>query len=271
MLNIELRKSGRLPIEVFGTSPDALDSLSLESLRKRKVYEGNRAVEFGRLFEIDGDPADGQQVWSGDLARVSGIGYRMQSGWIRVDGDAGNYVGARMSNGTILVGGSVGNGLASEITGGLVHVRGNAGDDVGAAMAGTRTGQNGGTILVRGSVGHGAGRLMRRGMIAIEGNAGNCCGFLMRGGTIYAGGRFGKNAGAEMVRGTLIVNEAPEPIPPGFVAGGTLRMPVTRLVDAYLRENGFPDPQLSGREFCLFHGDGLHGGRGELLIIAKNV
>jgi formylmethanofuran dehydrogenase subunit C len=88
MLQIQLRQPGNLPIEVFGTSPDALRSLSLEDIRQHKVYVGNRAVEFGSLFEISGSSSDEQQLWNGELRNVSGIGYRMQSGWIQIDGTA---------------------------------------------------------------------------------------------------------------------------------------------------------------------------------------
>ncbi len=268
MLQIELRQSTNLPIEVFGTCPDAIVSLSLEDVRQHKVYAGNQAMDFGGLFEISGDPSGRQQLWMGELKNVSGIGYRMESGWIQIEGDAGNYLGARMSNGTIHVSGNVGNNCASEMTGGLFHVRGNAGNDLGAAMSGSHAGQNGGTILVEGSVGHSTGRLKRRGVIAISGDVGHCCGYMMRGGTIFAGGRVGRNPGSEMVRGTIILANELDGTQAGFVDGGCHAMPVVRLIQRHLQENGFGFQKMTAAKYRVFHGDRLYGGRGELLVAA---
>lgn len=268
MLVFKLRNSIRWPVEVFDTSPDALIALSLEKVQQQKVYAGNRAVTLESLFEISGDASDGLQHWQGNLQNVSGIGYRMKSGWIRITGNAGNCVGARMSDGAIHVDGDVGAWAGCEMSGGLVHVRGHAGNGVGAAWPGSATGQNGGAILIEGSAGNCLGQSMRRGVIAVTGDVGNCCGWLMRAGTILVGGEIGKNLGAEMRRGTIVLLRGQPKRPQGFDAAGTHPMPVTNLLDRYLCNLGLAFP-LDNPRYEVWHGDRLWGGRGELLI-ARN-
>jgi formylmethanofuran dehydrogenase subunit C len=267
MLKFELRQPVRLPVEVFGTSPDRLAALSLESVRQQKVYVGNRPVNLDSLFDVSGEASDCQQEWIGALQGVAGIGHQMTNGWIRITGDAGNHVGTRMTDGTIHAKGNVGNCVGSEMSGGLIHVRGNAGSAIGAALPGSRVGLNGGTILIEGSAGSSLGQSMRRGLIAVAGDVGNCCGNLMRAGTIVIGGGCGKNLGAEMIRGTIVSLQVSLPAPAGFEAGGVQPMLVVALIDRHLKALGMNMP-LSGKLFEIYHGDRLHGARGELLVAA---
>ncbi len=265
MLRFKLRQPDSGPVEVFGTSPDTLAPLSLETVRRHKVYAGNRALPLGELFEVSGDPAAARQHWSGDLATVDGIGYGMTFGQIAIDGHAGHHVGARMSGGTIRVQGNVADHPGCEMAGGLIHVQGNAGDGVGGAGSGSRNGQNGGAILIQGSAGNGAGQLMRRGVIAIAGDVGNCCGWLMRAGNIWVAGKTGNNIGAEMQRGTIVLMQDPGEPPPGFDPAGAHSMPVTDLLNRYLHHLGMA-MSFARRRYQVFHGDRLHGARGELLV-----
>lgn len=272
MLTIELRDTGspNVPIEVLGTSPDVLKSLSLDQVRRQKVYSGNRPAELGSLFEVHGDPASGQQVWCGETGRVSGIGYRMKSGWIRIEGNCGNWTGARMSDGTIQIGGNAGHWTGSEMSGGLVHVRGNTGHEAGGAMAGSPAGQNGGTLIVEGNAGNAVARMMRRGVIAVGGSVGNCCGYLMVAGTVVVCGDFGKNLATEMTRGTIILSPAKargDISPEGFDRGVQQALPVAgRLIRKHLLDCGFAVNWTDATTVEIWHGDRLRGSRGELWL-----
>ncbi len=268
MLTIRYHQSIDAPVEVFGTSPDRLALLSLETIRRQKVYAGNRAVAMDSLFEIDGDPSAGAQKWNGPLESVHGIGHGMKSGSIHVGGSCGNQTGVRMTGGVIQVDGNTGNELGCEMRGGLIHVLGDAGDGVGSNLAGGQNGQNGGDILIEGDAGHGTGQRMRRGVIAITGSAGNCCGWLMRGGTIVVGGRVGKQPGADLRRGTLVFLQPPGGRLSGFASAGVHAMPMVDLLERHLGNLGFTMP-LGQRRFELFHGDRLQGARGELLVAAE--
>lgn len=273
MLTFEFIGSPALPLEVFGTAPQMLESLSLEQVRQQTVWYGNKKRPLSEFFRVDGDAGDGHQQWTGDLSRVCGIGSGMESGWIQIAGDAGDYVGGRMTGGTVLVDGCVGDAVGIEMAGGLIHVRGDAGNDVGGVLEGSRRGMRGGTLLVAGSVGHRAGRMMRRGVLAVSGNTGNCCGYMMRAGTIVVAGQAGKNLALEMRRGTVILLD-PTQLPKvagndAFAAAGCVAFPVNRLLRDSLQQNGWADAGRLRDEGELFHGDLLYQGRGEILVAVE--
>ncbi len=267
MLTFELRHEICEPIEVFGLGPDYLAKLSLETVRQTRVYVANQSVKAADIFHVTGDPADGRQRWAGDLRRVAGIGNEMRSGWIQIESDVAGWLGAQMSDGIIQVAGNVGDHTGCEMTGGIIHVRGNVGSFCGSSLSGADNGQNGGAILVEGNAGDCLGQQMRRGIIAVAGEAGKCCGYLMRAGTILVGGQVGRNAGAEMVRGTIVAGALGKSTLRGFLSAGVQPMPVIALLRRTVSELGMvPPPIFSTDRFELYHGDLLHGGRGELLV-----
>lgn len=264
MLRFTVRPSGNLPIEVFGSAPDALSILSLQTIRQKKAFLGNRPVPLGELFEIEGDPASSHQVWRGDLGRVCGIGSRMAGGTIEINGSVGGYTGARMSAGQIVIFGNAGHGTGAALQGGLIHVQGDTGDQTGSNLAGGPA-MRGGTILVEGRAGNGTGQGMRRGVIAVRGETGDGAGYRMRAGTIVVGGTCGRHVGHDMIRGTVVMMQPESQPPAGFVWGGTHQLPVIPLLHDYLGRQGMALPMMAGRAWHLFHGDPLQGSRGEVL------
>ena len=265
MIRLERKLETKTLIEVFSITPSAVSGLSIEQLRQQPVFLGNQPVELGELFSVSGDPADLHHRWTGNLSRVGGIGYQMESGWIQVDGPVGNHLGSRMSGGSIQVSGDAGDFLGAEMTGGLIHVRGNAGHSAGATYDGGQLGQNGGVILVEGSAADLVGSGMRRGVIAVAGDVGDRCGFNMKAGTIVVLGQVGRQLGQEMIRGSICLMQEPKDPFPGFAAGGWQVLPVPGLLNVYLKELGFRHAWGAAR-WQIRHGDLLHGGRGELLI-----
>ena len=152
---------------------------------------------------------------------------------------------------------------------GTIHVRGSAGHLVGAAYRGSTAGMRGGTILVDGDAGNEIGHSLRRGMIAIGGSIGDLAGFNMLAGTILVGTGQGIRHGAGMHRGTLVFlsEERPELLPT-FTFGGRQHPLVMRMLSRELQKLGFGKFELLQKEFDLYHGDQIEGGRGEILIRA---
>ena len=114
---------------------------------------------------------------------------------------------------------------------------------------------------------------MRRGMLVVGGDAGDLLGWSMRAGTLVVMGKSGAHVGAEMKRGTIVLGGGlSQSLASSFREGGSFRMPAISLIANWLKQShpGF-DVDLSrlDTEFNLFHGDFLHGGRGEILIPAR--
>src|SRR4051794_36286727 len=109
--------STALPVEAEGLRPDALCALAAAEVARLRVPVGNTSAEVGELFRVEGDGADGQLVFEGDLRPVRRLGFAMASGTLTVRGDAGPHLGAGMSGGTIEVVGSAGAWAGAEMRG----------------------------------------------------------------------------------------------------------------------------------------------------------
>ena len=269
-IQLEYTAETDVPVEVEGVVPDVLRRLSLDEIRRHKIFHGNCEIELAEMFEVRGDPTDGQMHWQGDLTGVHWIGAKMTSGSVIVHGGAGRHVGSDMAGGTIDVLGDAGDWVGGEMHGGRIHVRGRAGHLAGAAYRGSPCGMTGGTILIDGDVGNEIGHTMRRGLLAVGGEAGDLVGFNMLAGTILILGNAGIRHGAGMRRGTIgLFGDDPPPLLPSFRYGCQYDPPVLKLIFHQLRRLEFDMPAaLWNTEYKLFHGDQIEGGRGEILIPA---
>jgi formylmethanofuran dehydrogenase subunit C len=268
-LRIANSRTDRIAVDFTGLTPAGLASLSVDGVRKANVRHGNRNVELGELFEIDGTPAD--TIWrlEGDFSAVHSLGAGMTTGEIDADGPVGRHAGAAMRGGRIDVRGAAGDWLGAEIQGGMIRVHGDAGDFVGAAYRGSRRGMTGGAILVDGDAGDQVGARMRRGLIAIGGAAGDWLGMRMLAGTILVFGDCGASPGAAMRRGTIAVLGAEPPaLLPTYRLACRAPLPMLRLVGQQLRRESFAIDRLSRLALPveLHHGDLLELGRGEILL-----
>ena len=273
-LTLTQQVENNISIEANGIIPELLLGKTTDQIQSLPVAYGNESILLGELFSVSGRvDQTNVVVFDGPLNNVNGIGTGMTSGTIQIRGDAGNRIGLKMSGGEIQSTGNVGDHLGTEMTGGVIVVEGNAGDSVGSVLPGSKVGVNRGTILVRGCVGKGAGESMRRGMLVVGGDAGDLLGWSMRAGTIVVLGKSGAQVGAEMKRGTIVLGGGlTHSLPPSFRQGGSFRMPAVSLITKWLKESHPKfDVDLSqlNTEFHLFHGDFLHGGRGEVLIPAS--
>ena len=286
-LFLELKSATKVPINVRGVLPEKVTDLSQREIADLPIWYGKRQLPLGDLFcvssgesvpivEFEEDPL-AQIIWKGDLGSVHWLGADMQSGQMLVEGDAGRHLGSQMSGGRISVRGSVSDWAGCEMSGGRILISKNAGDWLGAAYPGSKVGTNRGTIAVGGDAGNGVGFSMRRGWISVAGSVQRLAGWNVLAGTIVVGHAIGPMAGKGMVRGSLILPSVDYAIqnraalPPSFSPGLVLDQPVIALARKWLRRTGFEIP--AGREFQMFHGDQLTGGRGEVLIATdtKNV
>jgi formylmethanofuran dehydrogenase subunit C len=266
-VRFQLTQPTTIPLEVDGITPDSLEGKSLGEIERMSVFHGNRKLSIAEFFSVKGEANDGQIEWEGDLTNVHWIGARMQSGEVRIYGEAGRHVGSEMSGGRIQVWGSAGDWLGAELHGGLIHVRGSAGHLVGAAYRGSSRGMTGGTILVEGSAGNEIGHTMGRGLIAIGGACGDLVGFNLLAGTILVAGQPGIRPGAGMHRGTIgFAGAAPELLP-SFAFACRFRPTFVALLTREI-SRWWPScaEQFDPTPWDLYHGDLIEGGRGEILV-----
>jgi formylmethanofuran dehydrogenase subunit C len=270
-LRIANNSTDRIGVDWRGVTPESLRGKSLCAVQRTRVCRGNREVELGELFRIDGDPADVRWELEGDFSAVRHVGAGMTVGEIIVDGSIGRHAGAGMRGGQIEVRGDAGDYLGGEMHGGVIRVRGSAGDRVGAAHPGSRRGMSGGLILIDGNAGRDLGNRMRRGLIAVGGAAGAHVGRQMLAGSIFVFGACGEFPGAGMRRGTIgLFGDVRPALLPTFRAGYRGPMPVLHLLEKHLNEEGFVLPRVRNlaASIELLHGDLLAGGRGEILLSA---
>ena len=132
-LNLHYTATTTVPVEIEGLTPDAMQSKSVDDVRRFEIFLGNQKVPLAEMFEIEGDCSDLQWHFHGDLSGVHWIGAHMQEGSIHVHGAAGRHVGSEMGGGTITVEGNAGDWVGGEMHGGRIDVHGSAGHLIGAA------------------------------------------------------------------------------------------------------------------------------------------
>ena len=261
-----------IPVEVEGLLPTALRDTSIKEIELFEIFHGNRRSPLGEFFDMSGSMDDGELVFDGDLSGVHWIGAGMDSGTIRVVGDAGRHVGSQMIGGEIYVDGNAGDWVGGEMQGGFIHIQGGAGHLIGAAYRGSARGMTGGTILIDGDVGNEIGHTMRRGMLAVGGNCGDMTGFNMIAGNIFVFGNSGIRPGAAMRRGTLgLFGSEPPPLLPTFCRATTFDPLYLQIALRKLRQQGFSvDTEFLTRSYDLYHGDLIEGGRGEIVVRSRD-
>jgi formylmethanofuran dehydrogenase subunit C len=260
---------GPLSIEVDGLAPDRLAAMPPADIARLPVLADGRPCQFGELFAVEGDAADGRIECVGDFSRVHRIGAGMHSGAIVVRGGVGRHAGESMAGGTLTVAGDAGDWLAAGMTGGTVLVEGSVGDNAAAALPGDDLGVRGGLIAINGDAGCLGGARMRRGLLGIGGSCGEAAAFEMRAGTVLVAGRVGRRAGMGMRRGSIVALSAVPEVPPTFSRGAAWSPSVLPLLAGRLTRAGFR--ATAGRPADAFggvwqqwHGDLLTGGRGEI-------
>lgn len=266
-VEFKLHQPLQVPVECDQLTPDQLMGRSLDDIRQIPAFYGRRQKQIGDLFQVSGDDPE-ELRFHGDLKRFRGIGRRMKSGSIQVDGSCGTHCGAEMSGGTIEVQGSTDDWLGAEMKNGTIIVHGNTGKAAGAAYLASASGMKNGTIIVHGNAGQEIGRKMRRGTIVVRGQAGDLAGLQMIGGTIILKEAIGDHIGAWMKKGTIICLQ--QPVTNDFFVPSCIYSPTFVSVYAlYLKQFGvqLPDPsQTAPGHWVRYIGDVSRAGHGELLV-----
>lgn len=255
-----------LPVDFRGLTPDAFSASSITELARQKVAVGNQQVDLSELFDLQGDLADRQWRFEGDLAGVHYLGSGMKSGSIHIEGPTGRHCGAEMRGGEIHIAGDAGDMLGAEMRGGRIEVGGNVGNLVGAAYRGSPRGMRGGQILIRGNAGDEVAHTMRRGWITIAGDCGTLAGYRMRAGSLFVLGNCGPRPGAEMIRGTIgLFGKQPPELLPTFRKACQIAPQFLALMCKELHQAANIEIPAA---VTLWNGDLLTGGKGELLLAA---
>ncbi|WP_369158120.1 formylmethanofuran dehydrogenase subunit C [Candidatus Thiodiazotropha sp. LNASS1] len=265
-LTLKLKHSLPQRLDMSPFIPAHLAGKQVGEIARIPLWLGNRRVDTGELFAIDGMVTD-QIVIQSESDRLDGIGAGMTGGKIMIEGKAGAYLGCGMQNGTILVSGNVGVAAGCAMQGGHLEIAGNAGDFLGGAITGERQGMRGGTIILKGDAGDRAGDLMRRGTILIGGDCGDYCVSRMVAGTMVVMGQCGKQAGMAMRRGTLILTKPPASIPATFNDNGRHHLNFLKLlIQSFKDQPPFSSLAERGNQTHRWLGDLSCGGQGEILI-----
>ena len=264
-MKLTLHTAPEVPLEAEVISPATLLGKSDREINKLTLLYGNRTVELGEFFTVDGE-GNGILELEGDLSRVKLIGSDMSDGRLIIDGDVGTHLGACMGGGEIVVNGNAGDWVGREMSGGRISIKGDAGHMVGSAVRGSAVGILGGEIIIHGNCRNEAGSGMRRGLIVIGGDSGDFTGVNMLAGTIFVLGHLGIRTGAGMRRGSIVAMNDAEMLPT-FSYACTYHPGFLRFYFNHLRQLGLPvsDDQLQG-QYQRWCGDAIELNKGEILI-----
>jgi formylmethanofuran dehydrogenase subunit C len=224
MSAIALRVKNAPGFRVDGAAllPSALSALPEAELARLMLPAGNEACALGDLFDVSVDTEETQArvVIEGDVKWLDRLGAQLDAGAIRVTGAAGDHAGFRMMGGTLEIGGNAGHFTGREMRGGRLTVAGSIGDFVAGALPGGMEGMTGGTLIVAGHVGARLADRMRRGTVLVGGDAGDFAASRIVAGSVGIAGRPGAHYAYGMRRGTLLLLQRPERVPPTFTAAG---------------------------------------------------
>ena len=269
--HLRLRQAPALRVDFRAITPAALAGLSAAEVGHLPLSHGNERLVLGELFDVAPGAEDGLLHLQGDLGRFDRIGWQMDGGRIRVEGDAGHYAGGCMRGGALHIEGNAGLLSACEMAGGALTVLGNVGDFAASTLPGSMDGMRGGSFVVHGNAGERFGDRMRRGVALVHGNAGAFLGARMVAGTIAVAGQVGAHAGYGMRRGSIVFAARGAALPVGiaealtFVPNRTPTPVFWALLARDLARHGGPFADLPTRRIERHLGDLSADGKGELI------
>ena len=270
--HFRLRQVPALRVDLRGITPAALAELSLAQIGQLRVSHGNAMLALAELFDVAPGTEEGVLRFEGDLGRFDRIGWQMDGGRIRVEGDAGHYTGGCMRGGALQIDGSAGLLAACEMAGGSIDVKGDVGAFAASTLPGSMDGMRGGTLVVHGHAGERFGDRMRRGSALVHGDAGAFLGSRMVAGTIAVGGKAGAHAGYGMRRGSIVFAGLGAALPAGieaaltFVPNQTATPVFWALLSRDLARHGGAFAALPTRRIERHLGDLSADGKGELIV-----
>lgn len=231
-IKLKLKKEHEFPLEADHISPDQFAGKTLAEIKKLPVYHGNEEKTIGDFFDVSGksgEITDLKIILEGNISNVKRIGEKMSAGEIIVNDDVGMHVGNLMTGGKITVNGNADDWAGAMLNGGELEITGDAGHYVGAAYRGFWKGMQNGVIKVHGKVGNEAltwvtgSKPGNRFPTLICGSAGSFLGIHGHGGTIIVNGDCDRCAGADQIRGTIVVKGKVSRILPSYKKIGEVK------------------------------------------------
>jgi len=272
-VTLSLKAAPPVPAEAESLTPDNVAGKTAGEIATLPLLIGKEWQNVGDWFDVaveDAESAAPDLLVRGDLTRFKRLGEGMSRGHMLVEGSVGFHAGARMTGGSLTITGDAGDFLGAHMAGGRIVVQGDAGHYVAAGYRGEKVGMTNGTLIVAGSAGQMLGARMRRGLVCVLGDTGDVTGYNMKAGTIVVGGNPAGRVGARMVRGTVaVLGEEPPEMLPTFCYACTYTPVFWRIVHRELTAMGHDpgrSPEAAFRRFC---GDANEGGRGEVLVAAR--
>ena len=263
-LRLVLRTAPTQRLDLSPLTPDRLAGLDTAAIERLPLGTTREAVRVGDIFAVhEGDPAS--LVIEGGSERFDGVGERMRSGTLLLEGDAGIRAGRALAGGHLTIAGNAGLFAASGALGGHLEIRGNAGGFLGGPLAGERTGMRGGIVVVRGGVGERVADRMRRGLIVVAGDAGRHAGSNMIAGTLIVCGNPGEMPGVLMRRGTIMLGRACV-LAPTFVPVGSADLVFRQLLARAVTPFSPGAAALVTAPVRRFNGDMAAVGKGEVFM-----
>lgn len=255
----------RQRLDMAPFTPERLAGMSPGDIARIPLAVGNRRVEAGELFRLEGGPGETLTIVPA-AANLDRLGTGMTRGRLLVEGHAGALAASGLAGGHVRIAGDAGGRAGAGMVAGNLEITGHCGDCLGGPLMGTNRGMAGGIIRVGGTAGHRAGERLRRGLVIIDGDAGDYLGANMIAGTMAVAGRAGAWCGSGMRRGTLLLARHPASMPATFNANGPRPPGFLALYRPLL---GGIWPSLMANHGAVFQrlvGDLAEGGLGEVLI-----
>jgi formylmethanofuran dehydrogenase subunit C len=231
-IKLKLKKQPTVPLEADIITPDNFAGKTAAEIKKLILYHGKNEIKLGNFFDVSGKPTeknDTKILIEGDLSYIKRVGEKMSGGEIIIDGNVGMHVGSQMKGGKITVNGNADDWAGAMLQGGELEINGDAGNYVGAAYRGFWQGMKNGVIKVKGKVGHeclswvNGSKPGNRFPTLICGSAGAFLGIHNHGGTIIVEGDCNRCAGADQIRGTIVVKGKVSRILPSFKKVGEVK------------------------------------------------
>jgi formylmethanofuran dehydrogenase subunit C len=254
--------------------PAALATTSVAEIERIALPGGNEECVVGDVFEVarHDAPATGDDlatlVIDGAAPWLDRLGAQMDGGRLVARGSVGDYCGFRMSGGVLEIDGDAAHFTGCEMHGGRLTVRGDSGDFAAGALTGDMEGMSGGTLTIHGNAGARLADRMRRGLVLVGGNAGDFAASRLVAGTVGVAGQLGAHYAYAMRRGTLLLAQRPEPLPPPTFTGGGHGFDVfwSLLIRSLAAEIAPFSQWRADRLPVRFTGDLAVDGRGEILV-----
>jgi formylmethanofuran dehydrogenase subunit C len=263
---LQPRAAAPLRLDMRGVLPAPLAALSARDVERVPVGHGRELLPLAEFFRV-APRDDGALVLAGDCSRCDRIGWGMDAGTLRVEGDAGDHAGSTQRGGTLTITGNAGDQPACEMAGGRLVVEGGVGDFAASTLPGSMDGMRGGSVIVRGSAGARCGDRMRRGTVIVGGDVGDFAGSRLVAGTLVFGGAVGAHAGHAMRRGTLVFTRPAAPAEPGYVPSIDDVGVFWQLLARELASFGAEWAGLAQRPVARWRGDVAVDGRGEWIAV----